>query len=100
MPGLIKKPQIVALAGLLQNPVVSASCENNCGCNEACGCKDKPNCCESKCACDQKGDSAMTQEQLVKHPNFLEMVKNFDAKNLKTIEDFQALAETLKSRVK
>lgn len=90
---------ILAFTKLLQEPVITAACTENCGCNEVCGCK-KEACCEAKCKCDGKTQSdtlVRRPEDLVLDPKYAELLKNFDASKIKTIKDFQGIVQGLQS---
>jgi hypothetical protein len=99
MPQLTKQ-EILSFTKLLQDPMITAACTENCGCNEACGCK-KEGCCEYKCKCDSKAaGQSLLPDDLVKDPKYKDLIKKFDVNQIKTIKDFQGLVERLQAGLK
>jgi len=94
------RDNIVSLARLLQGPLISAPCPDNCGCNPTCGCESKPGCCENKCGCNQKAQDLIPNwEEIITNPLFREVVASFDTDQLKTNNDFKALAHQISSKL-
>lgn len=89
--------EIISFTKLLQDPMITAACTENCGCNEACGCK-KEGCCEYKCKCDGKSQSqVIPPDDLLLNPKYKDLIKTFDASKIKTIKDFQDIVSKLQS---
>lgn len=90
--------EILSFTKLLQEPMITAACTENCGCNEVCGCK-KDNCCESKCRCDSKGDMefGLKPDDLIHDPKYRDLINAFDATKIKTIKDFHDIVTKIKS---
>lgn len=90
--------EIVSFTKLLQEPMITAACTENCGCNEVCGCK-KEQCCEAKCKCDGKGQAefGIKPDDLILDPKYQDLIKTFDASKIKTIKDFQDIVSRMQS---
>ena len=94
---------IIALASVIrmQEPE-ECSCENKplCGCeNKTCFCELKDPCtCEGVCSCELKPPKTDLLD-VVSNPVFREVVKGLDINKLKSIEEFLANADDIRTKI-
>lgn len=92
---------LIALANVLRfhgNP--DCSCEMKCVCDNQCSCEAKcvSECsCEMKCVCDEKDGTNILD--LLSNPIFREVVKGLDINRMKSIEDFLAIVDEIRTKM-